>query len=319
MRAMQNTEETMQIEPRLYRDQADLDKMRSLLQAGRRANNGTYYIHTGDLNWWLFYPGWESDTWQNIFLWDDPADPQRLLGWALFSLRWGTYDVYIQPDLRGTPQAEGMYTWAEGKLTAMRRASGKENLYVMWVSQEDKVLNAYYQQQGYQHTADDMVYMTCTLDGTSPAGAAPAGYIVRSSPVETDVQARASAQYNAFGSSLPMDIYIERIRKFMQSPVYDPDLNVVAVDTAGQVGSFCTVWLDPLNKTGLFEPVGTHPDFQRRGLGKAVMVEALRRLHARGMTDAMVCTSSDNAPAIKLYESVGFHITDVFWTYKKDF
>ena len=33
----------------------------------------------------------------------------------------------------------------------------------------------------------------------------------------------------------------------------------------------CTIWFDQVNGVGLFEPVATHPDFQGRGLGKAVM------------------------------------------------
>jgi hypothetical protein len=39
------------VPPRPYRDPADLDRMRALLQAGRKAANGSYYVHIGDLNW----------------------------------------------------------------------------------------------------------------------------------------------------------------------------------------------------------------------------------------------------------------------------
>ena len=40
---------------RPYRDERDLEAMRNLLMAGRKVNNGSYYIHPGDLNWWLYY------------------------------------------------------------------------------------------------------------------------------------------------------------------------------------------------------------------------------------------------------------------------
>ena len=63
--------------------------------------------------------------------------------------------------------------------------------------------------------------------------------------------------------------------------------------------------------------MGTHPDFQRRGLGKAMMLEALRRLKDRGMISAVLCTNVDNTPAIKLYESVGFCTLDIHQTYQK--
>ncbi len=309
----------MQIEPRQYHDPADLEKMCALLQSGRRAGNGTYYIHIGDLKWWLFYPAWEHEIPQNIYLWDDPTNPERLSGWALLSPRWGYMDVYIQPELRGTPQAENMYTWAEGKLETILRASGKNKLYVMWVSQADQILNEHYQRRGFQRTSDDMVHMSCLLTGPLPESVIPAEYTLRASAGERDTLARARAQYGAFGSTLPLETYAERFRRFMQSQAYDHKLDVIAVAPDGQVGAFCIVWPDPVNKVGLFEPVGTHPDFQRRGLGKAVMLEGLRRLRERSMDGACVSTNANNFPAIKLYEAVGFHIVDIFVTYNSTF
>jgi ribosomal protein S18 acetylase RimI-like enzyme len=53
--------------------------------------------------------------------------------------------------------------------------------------------------------------------------------------------------------------------------------------------------------------VGTHPDHQRRGLGKAVMAEGLRRAQRLGATLASVSSYSPAAHA--LYASAGF--TDV--------
>ena len=37
----------------------------------------------------------------------------------------------------------------------------------------------------------------------------------------------------------------------------------------GRGASACTIWFDPVNAVGLFESVGTHPDFRGKGLGKA--------------------------------------------------
>ena len=40
---------------RLYEGPRDLHAMLNILSEGCSANNGTHYIHRGDLQWWLFY------------------------------------------------------------------------------------------------------------------------------------------------------------------------------------------------------------------------------------------------------------------------
>lgn len=47
------------------------------------------------------------------------------------------------------------------------------------------------------------------------------------------------------------------------------------------------------------------------------MLEGLRRLRERGCATALVPTSTVNAPALRLYTSVGFHISEVSYAYVK--
>jgi ribosomal protein S18 acetylase RimI-like enzyme len=100
--------------------------------------------------------------------------------------------------------------------------------------------------------------------------------------------------------------------------VYDQDHDIVAVAQDGQVGAFGIIWPDAGSLVGLFEPVGTHPNFQRKGLGRAVMQEGLRRLQSCGMKQAIVSTYEDNPTAIKFYESLGFQVVFHLGTYEKD-
>ncbi len=103
-----------------------------------------------------------------------------------------------------------------------------------------------------------------------------------------------------------------------QSPVYDCEHDIIVVAPDGRVAAFCVFWLDPVNKVGLFEPVGTHPDFQRKGMGRALMLESLRRVKAQGMETAIVCADHDNAAAQRLYESVGFRMVNRLRLYAKN-
>jgi len=307
----------MQIEPRSYRDEADLTKMGSLLRAGSAAANGTFYAHIGDVNWSLYYPEFEGGLWPYLSLWDDPSDPDRLLAWSLTDPNWATFDVYVQPEFRETLLAEKIYIWAEEHIAAIIRAAGQDKIRMNYIAENDEIVNTRLQARGFQCIGAGTVCMSQSLDYPLPQPGLPEGYTVRGSKGETEVVARATAQYSAFTNTIPFDRYVDRFRGFMQSPVYDPELDVVAVAPDGRIDSFCIVWLDPVTGVGLFEPVGTHPDFQRRGLGKAVMSEALRRLKERGMERAIVSTNADNTPGIKLYEAAGFHITNRLGTYEK--
>jgi ribosomal protein S18 acetylase RimI-like enzyme len=89
---------------------------------------------------------------------------------------------------------------------------------------------------------------------------------------------------------------------------YDPSLDSVVVTPEGGVAAAALAWLDVENKVGEFEPVATHPAFQRQGLGKAVLLRGLAEMRDRGMTSAIVQTNATNDAAIALYQSVGFRI-----------
>jgi ribosomal protein S18 acetylase RimI-like enzyme len=306
-------------EPRHYRDERDLDAMRSLLRAGRRAKNGTYYVHTGDINWWLYYPSFGVDLFEHLYVWDDPSRPGRLLAWVLLGYdSYSTFDVVVQPELRGTPLALEMVSWAEQRMTGILRSLGKDTIRMMWIFEDDTVMDAILRQRGFQRH-NEYVHLVRSLDEPIQVSAPPQGWKVRTCRGLEEVETRAAAQHGAFGSSAPMEQYVGRFKRFMQSGVYNSEWEFVAANEAGKIGAFCITWPDPLNRVGLFEPVGTHPDFQRQGLGKALLLEALRRLRENGMRQAIVSTEEDNQPGIKLYESAGFRIVNRLMTYQKKF
>ncbi len=73
-----------------------------------------------------------------------------------------------------------------------------------------------------------------------------------------------------------------------------------AVAPNGEYAAFCTIWFDDVTRSAYFEPVGTAPQHQRRGLGKAVMCEGLRRLKRMGATLALVGSYMPPAHALRL-------------------
>ena len=146
----------------------------------------------------------------------------------------------------------------------------------------------------------------------------PEGFSLRTSRGnEEDARLRSVASHAAFKSGKPFEEYWTRTLKFTRSPVYVPEHEIFVMSPENEVAAFCIVWTDDLNKVGHFEPVATHPKYQRRGLGKSLLFEGLRRLKSEGMTEASVCANHDNESAIRLYESVGFRKSKKLLTYRK--
>ena len=108
----------------------------------------------------------------------------------------------------------------------------------------------------------------------------------------------------------------------MGSPVYAGALDLVVVPPSPHgkpplMAAFAVAWSDLVSRAGLCEPVGTHPNYQRQGLAKALLLAGLGRLQAGGLRTATVCVEDDNPAALKRYESVGFEPVRKIMTYER--
>ena len=185
----------------------------------------------------------------------------------------------------------------------------------LWIAEGDAFQRAHLESRGFAQAGADTFFLRQLAEPL--ASPAVPGWTMRLCRGVDEAAARARAQYGAFGSQKPKDLYTERFLRFMRSEAYAEALDVVAVDEAGQVGAFCIAWVDEASRLGHLEPVGTHPDFQRKGLARAVLLEALRLLQGRGMRQVSVCTPEDNAPAQAFYASLGFQPLTRLSQYKK--
>lgn len=307
----------MNIPPRIYRDTSDLQKMCALLQAGCADQiTNAYYAHPGDLNWWLFNWLDGQNPWHHIYLWDAPDNPERLLGWGLL-FPWGAFDVFVLPELCDSTWATDVNIWMEEKSAEMARKQGHTHLLRMNVAETDKHLREHLRGRDFQHIPEDMLAMRLSLEHDLPQPILPDGYMLR--PIEeTNAFSRATAQHAAFHSVKPLQDYFQIYRNFMTSPGYPKGCDFAIIAPDGRAAAFCIVWSDPVNGIGQIEPVGTHPDFQRKGLGRAVMLAGMRHLQSLGMRSVRICVLTDNPAAVKLYESVGFRTVNKLLLHQKE-
>jgi mycothiol synthase len=303
--------------PRAYLNAQDIDRMESVLVEGRRAAGATYYVHVGDLRWWLYYLLKDENRREIIYLWDEEPGGDRLIGWSLLSPGYRAFDVFLHPRYAATGGAENIWTWTEEQLCEVVRRRGGGKVRTMWVGEHDDQLVSFLEAKGFSRAKYHMLYMTRSLDQPVPTFSLPAGFKVHHLAGEHQVTERAAVAHAAFGSKKPFELYRRDYLAFMRSPVYDAVLDLVVAAPDGRFGAFCICWLDPVNRVGLFEPVGTGPDFRKMGLGKALLSKGLQCMEAVGMVRAMVCVEHDNLAAQALYASLGFRLEHRVLTFSK--
>jgi len=142
--------------------------------------------------------------------------------------------------------------------------------------------------------------------------AVPDGFEVLGLDEDDDVRKVHRVMHRGFNhdGEPPEDELDDRRRK-LSAPGLRKDLTVVARAPDGQFVSFCGMWLDPANRVAYVEPVATDPDYRRRGLGTAVVLEGVRRCAAEGATIAYV--GSDQL----FYRSMGFEPSAIHALWRK--
>lgn len=292
----------MALEHRPYRDGSDLDAMKRLLVDGRRVSPHSGYMHVGDIDWSLFGPhGLPLSA--LVHLWEDGY---ALAAWVLLS-RAG-FDYQVAPARRGSDIEREIVAWGQGATFAWQKMQGVALSCVVEPFVDDRHRVALLEGLGYAATGLGSVQFARRLDAAIPEPALPEGWEVRGLR-ESDIESRAAAQFEAFAPGSKTTPATWR-HLMTNAPGYDADLDNVVVAPDGTVAAAALVWLDAENRVGEFEPVGTRPAFQRRGLARAALLRGLHIMRGRGMTTAIVQTNADNAPAIAAYQSVGFEMVN---------
>lgn len=215
--------------------------------------------------------------------------------------------LQVHPDFK-TPGLEAeMIALAEERLVKTNE-NGARTLTV-WANQHDELRQRLLAGRGYTRGGWPEYQRRRTLDRPIPESILPPGYTIVPQGDGAQLLERCYASGLAFH---PNDIQyaidnradVSWYRNIQRAPLYRRDLDLNALAPDGGCAAFCTVWFDDVTRTGVFEPVATVPAHQRKGLGRALLFEGLRRLQLLGATLAYVGSYSEGAGA--LYASAGF-------------
>jgi mycothiol synthase len=311
----------MKSKMRRYQSEEDYRLIRDFLRKVTLLNNRREKSwHVARFDYWRWH-GIENQgdgkLEKDVFIWEGP---DKEIVAVLNREEEGRAFFQIHPDFKTPILEKEMLAVAEKHLLGVKK-SGKKFLWI-WTDSKDAQCQEILKKSGYQIVPEPETkehQRRQEIRNEIPEPSVPEGYNVRSLGGVDELPSRSRASYKAFHPDAPDDKYggWEWYLNIQRAPLYRRDLDMVAVSPKKEIVSFTTVWFDDVTKTAYFEPVGTHPAHRKRGLGKAVMTEGLRRLKQMGCILAFVGGYSKAANA--LYSSAGFKDFDLSEPWVKEF
>jgi ribosomal protein S18 acetylase RimI-like enzyme len=281
--------------------QRDLRELLAMVGRARATSDPHAFLHPGGLQWLL-----------------------RRLGRDTFAVRsWMTGDA-----LAGFAIADAGHVMVVPSGLALeehlalidveRALAAQEGADVIEVTawEQDRTMLAALAERGFEVSATYGHELVRTLVDPLPAPALPAGFGMRwlepgldASYVELH---RAAWMRNGVPSS-----YTRQMHDIVVTmPDFRRELGPIVSAPDGRLAAYCIAWFDPRTGTTEIEPLGTHPEFRRLGLGRAIVNEVFRRSAEHRASLVMVWGAPENDAAFRLYTSAGMRSRRVARQYR---
>lgn len=229
------------------------------------------------------HPLFDEDAVNRIGIWEDGG---AIVAVAHYEWKLGEAFFQVHPDYQHLKPA--MLDYAEENLGEITADGGR--LVRTFVMDFDPDLEAIVRARGYEFKPD-WGRPTCkfTIPDPFPPIKLPNGFRLKSLADDNDLVKMDRVLWRGFDHPGEPDADSLDGRKKMQSgPHYRKDLAIVVEAHNGEFVAYSGLWYEPVNKIALVEPVATDPDYRRRGLATAAVLEGIRRCGELGADVAYV-------------------------------
>lgn len=245
------------------------------------------YMHT--------HPYLDEEALSRIGIWEDGAE---IVAVAHYEHRLGEAFFELHPSYGYLKQE--MLDFAEKHLFGLTDLGGK--FLNVYANDFDSAFEALLKSRRYErYEKRDRPMASFSIPSPFPGVAVPEGFRLKSLAEDNDLKKIHRVLWRGFDHpGEPPEDGIEDRKKMQSGPNFRRDLTIVVEAPDGSFASFCGMWFESTNKISYIEPVATDPDYRRRGLGKAAVLEGIRRCGALGATVAFV------GSAMRFYLDMGF-------------
>jgi hypothetical protein len=152
-------------------------------------------------------------------------------------------------------------------------------------------------------TGHEWEYELASLPEPAPVAA---GFTIETLEGAVDRAAVYAGISDCFGKAFGRDADgVPALLSLENNPMFRPELSVFARSPDGTIVAYCRGTADPHNGVCGIDPVCTDPDFQRLGLGKAVVQRCFANQRALGGRFSYIGSLPEPAPGTFLYRSLG--------------
>jgi len=265
------------------------------------------YYQPGNLDGNCLEPAWEymhyhplleSDSLGKIGIWEAGGE---IVAVAHYEWQLGEAFFQFHPDYRHLRQE--MLDYAEGNLFGTSNEGSRKYLRA-YINDNDEKFLSLVGARGYKRKPEaDRPLAKFDIPDPYPAIKLPKGFRLTSLAEEPDwakVHRVLWRGFNHEGDPPMTEAELEDRRKMFDTPKARRNLKIAVAAPDGNFVSFCGMFHEATNRYAYVEPAATDPDYRRMGLGKAAVLEGIRRCGELGATVAYV--GSD----LEFYLSLGF-------------
>jgi ribosomal protein S18 acetylase RimI-like enzyme len=254
-------------------------------------------------------PNWLRPRWEYMIYAINEGDQERLRSFGLWHVgdqlvgaahfEGGPGEAFLQVHPDHAHLKAEMLAYAQEALA--RVEDGKKAL-TLWASALDPELEELARAAGFcQAVNAPDVIAQFDVDGSFPAITLPEGFSLTDRASTNDLRQINRVLWRGFNHAGPApDEYVAGRADVEKAPLYRPELVAMIQAPDGSLVSYCGIWYVPANRLAYVEPVATDPDYRRRGLARAAVLEAIRRASLLGARRAIV------GSGLAFYRALGF-------------
>lgn len=239
-----------------------------------------------------------------IGLWEDN---DKIVGIATFDTVLG--NAYCLAILNYSYLKKDMLIYSKSNLRG-------ENGFGIVIPDTDLLFQDIAAELGFIATPDKENDSVFYIDKTSTSYTLPSGFRITSMKDTYDRYKYRSVLWKGFNHELKSEGELKysvetdkEVDNEMMRPFVDLNLKIAVVNKEGDFVSYCGMWYEPETGFAIIEPVTTDPAYRKVGLGKAAVLEGIKRVGQLGAKIAFVGSHQ------QFYYSIGLrpYATSTIW------